>query len=79
MCLTLSKYIFSRSKVLWENHSDGTKALDEPPKWNADWKVADKTAEWKLVTDFGVKRFPLKFGRTDMSKQQSIACVFEYR
>merc|ERR1712168_1033519 len=21
MCLTLSKYIFSRSKVLWENHS----------------------------------------------------------
>ena len=65
-------------EALWNNVSASLKALDETPEWNADWTPKNKADEWKVVNDFGVKWFPLKFGSTDVGKQKSFASVFEY-
>ena len=65
-------------EALWENKSDDIKALNSPPEWSADFDIATKADEWKLVTKFGMKWFPMLFGSTDKGKQKSIACVFDY-
>ena len=62
-------------EALWENDPEEIKALNEPPEWNADCDIAKNADQWKLVTDFGMKWFPMLFGSTDKGKQKSIACV----
>ena len=61
--------------ALWNNVSESLKALNETPEWNADWNPKKEVDKWKLVNDFGVKWFPLKFESTDVGKQKSIASV----